>query len=364
MKYVFFDIECANGGIGSICSFGYVITDENFNVIIQRDIVINPPGKFNLTGRDGRPDIILAYPEWVFRSSPKFYHYYDEIEGILTGENQIVVGHSAANDAVFLNKSCSRYKKPFLDFKFFDTQKLYSKLNNDKKQVSLERALEVYEVEKPSLLHRSDIDAFATMKLVKEICKRQDMSLIQLVETNISCTGESKNGEVLYYGETLEGKKQKKELKRREKEGSENVILKGRRNHILFLRMMDYAEPQGDFKKVLNGKKVCLSLNYEQTHFKEMIHIVQRIVNLGGKYVLKASESDVFATFECIENGEVRKCTRLEYVMESERKDEITIITMDELLDILGTSLKELESLEPLNIDYLLDEKYEKRLLV
>ena len=34
MKYVFFDIECANcyQGKGKICSFGYVITNENFDV--------------------------------------------------------------------------------------------------------------------------------------------------------------------------------------------------------------------------------------------------------------------------------------------------------------------------------------------
>ena len=111
MKYVFFDIECSNGGIGAICSFGYVITDERFNVIIQRDIIMNPPGKFKLTGREDRPDIILAYPEAVFRKSPKFYYYYDEIVDVLTADNQIVIGHSVSNDATFLNKSCNRYKK-------------------------------------------------------------------------------------------------------------------------------------------------------------------------------------------------------------------------------------------------------------
>ena len=28
MKYLFFDIECADGGKATICSFGYVIADE------------------------------------------------------------------------------------------------------------------------------------------------------------------------------------------------------------------------------------------------------------------------------------------------------------------------------------------------
>ena len=29
MKYLFFDIECADGGKATICSFEYVIADEN-----------------------------------------------------------------------------------------------------------------------------------------------------------------------------------------------------------------------------------------------------------------------------------------------------------------------------------------------
>lgn len=54
MKYLFIDIECADGGKGTICSFGYVIADENFNVIKSEDVIINPQGRFNLTGREGK----------------------------------------------------------------------------------------------------------------------------------------------------------------------------------------------------------------------------------------------------------------------------------------------------------------------
>ena len=37
MKYLFFDIECANcfGGKAKIYSFGYLVTDEQFNKIIE-----------------------------------------------------------------------------------------------------------------------------------------------------------------------------------------------------------------------------------------------------------------------------------------------------------------------------------------
>ena len=44
MKFLFFDIECANcfGGVGKIFSFGYVLTDETFHVLERDDILMNP----------------------------------------------------------------------------------------------------------------------------------------------------------------------------------------------------------------------------------------------------------------------------------------------------------------------------------
>ena len=37
MKYLFFDIECADGGKGTICSLGYVIADMDFKIIKRED---------------------------------------------------------------------------------------------------------------------------------------------------------------------------------------------------------------------------------------------------------------------------------------------------------------------------------------
>ena len=143
------------------------------------------------------------------------------------------------------------------------------------------------------------------------------------------------------------------------------MILKGRENHVLFLRMIDYAEPKSDKIQILKGKKVCISMNYEVDHFKEMIHIIQKIKDAGGEYVLKASLSDVFATFECYnEDFTPRNCSRLNHIKESERVDEINIISLDELLEMLGTTRQEIEEAEPLNINYLLDNKFSNKILV
>ena len=42
-------------------SFGYVLTDEKFNVLEREDILLNPKGKFHLTDRKGRAGLVLPY---------------------------------------------------------------------------------------------------------------------------------------------------------------------------------------------------------------------------------------------------------------------------------------------------------------
>ena len=51
MRYLFFDIECCNGR--NICEFGYVITDDKFNILEKKDFTINPENKF-LGEEDGK----------------------------------------------------------------------------------------------------------------------------------------------------------------------------------------------------------------------------------------------------------------------------------------------------------------------
>lgn len=365
MKYIFFDIECADGGQGTICSFGYLITDENFNEIISRDILINPSGRFRLEGRVGRPDIKLAYPMEVFRSSPKFYRYYEEIKNVLEGPDQIVIGHSAKNDAVFLNKSCERYHLDYLNFEFADTQKLFGIFSDTKQQVSLEHAIEALGLPPQDISHRSDEDAQSTMRLLKALCEKMGYDLPSLMEKYPSVTGKTKDGIATYEGEELAEKRYDRRLGQRVrvlKEEQKNWILKGSENGILFLRMLDYAEPKSKVPQVLAGKKVTVSLNYEMYHYKEMVRLVQMIADAGGQYILKASQSDLFVTYDMTdENGESRRCSRYAYVREAiENGAAIEVITLDELLSVLGTTRSELEASDPLDIGYLKEKQYAK----
>ena len=108
MRYLFFDIECCDGK--NICEFGYVITDNKFNILEKKDIIINPENKFNLTGRSNSKDLHLCYPESIYYKSNKFPYFYEKIKKLIEYPDQLIVGHAISNDAKYLKIACQRYK--------------------------------------------------------------------------------------------------------------------------------------------------------------------------------------------------------------------------------------------------------------
>jgi hypothetical protein len=86
MKYLFFDIECANcfDGKAKICEFGYVLTDEKFNVLQEDTFQINPRSKFDKLGFKKR-GIKLAYPYEYYYNQPDFKCFYEKIKSVAYG---------------------------------------------------------------------------------------------------------------------------------------------------------------------------------------------------------------------------------------------------------------------------------------
>ena len=86
-KYLFFDIECANrdsDGRNMIYSFGYLLSDEQFNILCsEKDLVINP----NVKEWDWYVlKKILAYSKKYVESQPKFPHLYEKIKKLIGSE--------------------------------------------------------------------------------------------------------------------------------------------------------------------------------------------------------------------------------------------------------------------------------------
>ena len=337
MRYLFFDIECCNGR--DICEFGYVITDTNFNILEKDDYTINPEKIFNLIGRPNRKDLILYYPYPTYYQSPKFPFFYNKIKELIEYPDQLIVGHAISNDAGFIRNACIRYKLGPINFKFADTQRMYSEFANIRKSISLENAGKILSNEKPKEYHKSDDDSELTMNLVKGMCKELDCTLEELIELCDSSSGKSENFEIKYDDDEIREKKRYESAK-----NGNNNRTKGD-NYKLFLQFLDGVKPQGDIiESLLNGKTLCVSLNYEIWHFKEMLSLVQLLKNHNATYKMRASDNDIFVTYSYKEEkGDDNYCSRLKHVNDAiEEGKSIQIMTFDELLTILDVTEEEL----------------------
>ena len=348
MKYLFFDIECANRdctGRNQIYSFGYLLADENMHILErEKDILISP----NVKQWDRHVvKEILAYPKLEMEKKPRFNKVYTKIKNLLESSETIVCGFSVKDDVGYLLDECERYKCEPFQFKFYDIQRLAENVTGTKVN-----GLGTVYVEWCGRLadgaHRSDVDARYTYEVAKAICHKTNKELIDLFQENEVCQGKIDGFRFGYSDEELltrDERRAKREEKRmqyfsghKEKNGErilkeeyQDFILKGSRNDLLFLRLLDYVQK-----------------------------IVQMICDCGGEYVKKASIADIFVSYEDVENG--RTCTKQKFVEEAIANGaQIQMMSFEEFLKQLNLTEEELNALPDEDVDYLLDEKYKKK---
>ena len=131
MRYLFFDTESSNcfGNIYKMCEFGRLITDTQFKVLPgkKRDVLINPgrDGKFNLIGRKGGRDLILAHDYAEYKEAPLFDDLYENIKFLLSQKDVKIFLWASENDIKALLDQCFRYRLPKISFVSYDVQALY-----------------------------------------------------------------------------------------------------------------------------------------------------------------------------------------------------------------------------------------------
>lgn len=214
MKYLFFDTECCNGT--DICSFGYVICNENFEILEREDIIINPRAHFQLGHYRAQPEIELAYDKATFLAAPDFRKFYTRISNLLTSSP--VLGHAINCDARVIMKACTRYNLPLIKFDFFDTQVAYKLFSGEENCAALEKIAEKLNLEL-DCLHRSDDDALTSMKIAAEICKRRNITLDELLQEP-TCVGSV--DKLLEADHAKQLKRELYELRRRKKIDAES----------------------------------------------------------------------------------------------------------------------------------------------
>lgn len=339
MRYLSFDIECCDGV--HICEFGYVITNEQFKVIDKKVFTINPEKPFNLIGRKNQDDLILFFSQEVYCASPVFAVFYDKIKALLEYPDQIIIGHAIGNDAAFLRTACKRYKLSPLNFDFVDSQKVYSEFANDDKRISLEKAEDLFNLDKPQYLHKSDDDALLTIQLIEKICGSLEMSLTELITLCPNACGKSHNFNIMYTGNSL-----KEMLESISKNPS---ALSNNKKQICIRKFIDVVQPTMEIQQnKLNGAKLCFSSEYELTHTKETIILIQLLANCACRYNLKVSENDYYIASENDLNEDLESNRHSRFYAATHREDGhiVEILSLQDLLDILGITEESLSSMK------------------
>lgn len=325
MKYLFFDIECANcdGGNGKMCSFGYVKADENLQITENEDIIINPKAPFRLRGYGSRCYIQLAYPEAVFKKAPAFPNYYEKIKALLTEPDTLIFGYAPENDAGFLRSEFERYALPSVNFVFYDVQRIFKKCipSETGNLPSLASACEQLSVTIDQTTHKSSDDALATMLILKKLCEKTLASPKELIEKHPICKGELENGMVKanYF-------KPKAELSPQEKN-----MIKGE-NKVKFRNLIRRLS---GFSYGIRKKRVCLSWLYEFYHFKEACVLVSVLSEHGYKYTHKLHECDVFVKKPEASGGTCKRFQEVRQINENSTAKKIEIIEFDEFLALI-----------------------------
>ncbi len=313
MKYLFFDVECSNcfNGVGKMCEFGYVLTDDNLHTLKADDIPMSPGrgrgSKFNLKGRKYEKDLELAYEYEFYFEQPEFNHFYKQIKSLMEDSDTICFAYSMNNDIAHLYHACKRYGLEPIKYTCYDVQKLVAAYLDKKGQMSLHNACK--EIVGPSAIvqlheHLSRDDAQMEKLIFETICMFSKKKPQELLE-------ESKSSRV----DSIKHMSQRVERLRRKrmKEEGHNLY----RSLIASEEELDLAESKGKRYNV-SGELKC--------HLPELNNVIEIIKSRGGIFSNHLSKTDYFIVFD--EKNKEEIINTLETPLEGE------ILTYQEFLDL------------------------------
>lgn len=321
MKYLFFDIECANcyDGVGKICEFGYVLTDEAFRVLEEKSLKINPRAPFDKKGF-GMGGIHLEYPFAFYKTQPDFPYFYPQIRDMLERKEHLVIGHGTENDVRFLLNECARYGLPPIDFKFCDTCELAKFIYGRTHHLSLKALYgEFCHHDDVQQNHRSLEDAYMTRDIAKfyagDLKKKFSKIAASYPAANGECFGGRmmKGGEpALQYARTTHLNKKNRQL------------------------VQTFMHEEMCYKRT---KTFVLSSEYENDHFSELMVILNRMKEKKLSFSFNLWRNCVYVLHD---SGNRKLDQYRQYMQEKHLRGEVRCISMSEFLRELDLTQSDL----------------------
>lgn len=310
MRILSYDIESTTGNHkdGSMCTFGYCIADEQFNILTQKDIVMKPKT------RRFETKIKLHYEREFIKKSQPFPVYYNEIKNLFLGGG-IIIGFSVMNDVEFLNNACTIYNLPIIEYEFLDVQLLYKTVY--KKATLSGLSVIASELNIDYLAHRSDEDAKMTLLVLKHICNDKKLTLEEVIRKYHITFGYNKKGEV---SPCTNGVYTKREI-----------------NYLILDFVEKNAKHSRRYKGGLSQKTFAFSDEIRYENVDKFRQIMKRIYDLNGR-ISSIESSNVFVSNVL----PLPKKYNDKIEERNKNKRRITVISEEELLK----TLKELPNLD------------------
>lgn len=284
MKFLTFDIESCTGNPydGSLCSFGYILTDDD-KIISKGDILVNPlPQNFTLGKFGEEPRLKLAYPVKHFRMQPRFNGRYCEIKALFE-EADVALGFAVQNDIKYVNNACDKFSLPRIPFKFLDVQMLMGLILPEMKNLGLKAAADRYGIE--FLEHRSDEDARVTFEVFLKLLEEAQKSLGEIMaDYGIMPGVNTQEGHRNCYS-----KWQAKERVASNSKSSRKILI-----HYYGAHSAEKVKVRGDkFKNKFVAVSDALSTQIELAR-----KVIATTVAEGGYYESSIAKSDFYVTVE------------------------------------------------------------------
>lgn len=311
MKYLFFDVECSNcfNGVGKICEFGFVLTDEKFNVIKADDIPMSPGrtygSRFNLKGRKNEKDLELSYDYDYYLSLPEFPKFYEQIKSLVEDKDTLCFAYSMGNDIRHIANTCKRYNLKPLNYTCYDVQKFATRYLEKKGQISLSKACA--QIVGPSATvklqeHLSRDDAMMEMEIFDAICELTNKTSQELLNESEYAKTNS-----IQFVEEASIRANRKRAKAK--------------GHELYLSLCATVDEIEDPQYA--GKRYNCSGELK-SHYKELLVAIDYVKHQNGVFSKSISKTDFFITFD--------EKNKSEFANGLKRPFEGQIITLAELL--------------------------------
>ena len=207
MKYLFLNLEHAISEEGNIkiCEFGYVLTNEKFEILKKGNFIIDP--YINKSDLDWRVEEKILTRKVKEYELPRFDKYYFDIKDLINSADY-VIGHSLDGDAKALNDECQRYELDSIDFDFYDIKKLYMEYKNTKAEISVNNIMKSFNSQCDEKAHDAEADAYITMLFLKAMLDSLELSLEDLIKLCPNAKDRCENFKVSSLEASIDNKKE------------------------------------------------------------------------------------------------------------------------------------------------------------